>query len=146
MKNKDVIKLLLPGVIVGLILGFLLTMLVGVNTVNPIPNYIGGAMCCFVPTLLNCVIVLKNTSKNLKRNLSIGSAFIKSIPYAIVALILGFVIVFVVVENVLNINTCELSTLTTAIYQSILGVIISTISAYIASKNYISKVKYTKIK
>ncbi len=144
MKGKDIFKQLLPGIIVGLILGFALTMLVGVNESDPIPNYIGGAMCCFVPTLLNCIIVLMGTAKELKRKLAIKDAIKRTIPLAIGALILGFIIVAIVVEKVLGINTCELSKLVTAIYQSILGVIVSTIAAYIALKKYVSDVKYTR--
>lgn len=144
MKGKDIFKQLLPGVIVGLILGFCLTMLVGVNTENPMPNYIGGAMCCFIPTLLNCIIVLKGTAKQLDRKLSFGKALGRTMPYALVALVIGFVVVAVIVEQLMGINTCELSTLTTAIYEAILGVVVSTISAYFALKKYASDVKYTK--
>ena len=39
MKNKDIVSLLLPGVLVGLVLGFLLTNLVGVNKEDAIFNY-----------------------------------------------------------------------------------------------------------
>lgn len=144
MKRKDIFKQLLPGVIVGLILGFLITMLVGVNKESPIPNYIGGAMCCLIPTLLNCIIVLKGTAKKLKRKLSFGKALVRTIPYALIAAIIGFVVVSIVVTRLMGINTCELSTLITAIYQAFLGVIVSTISAYIALKKYEKDVKYTK--
>ena len=144
MKGKDIFKQLLPGVIVGLILGFCLTMLVGVNTENPMPNYIGGAMCCFVPTLLNCIIVLKGTAKQLDRKLPFGKALGRTMPYALVALVIGFIVVSVIVEQMMGINTCELSTITTAIYEAILGVVVSTISAYMALKKYESDVKYTK--
>lgn len=144
MKDKDMIKLLMPGVIVGLVLGFLLTMLVGVNQENPIPNYIGGAMCCFVPTLLNCIIVLKQTASHLDRKLEIKKAIRMTLPYAVIALGIGFVTVAVIVTKIFGVNTCELSTLVTAIYQAILGVAISTIMAYLASKNYIEQVKYTR--
>ncbi len=144
MKGKDIFKQLLPGVIVGLILGFCLTMLVGVNTENPMPNYIGGAMCCFIPTLLNCIIVLKGTAKHLNRKLSFGKALGRTMPYALVALVVGFGVVALIVEQVMGINTCELSTTTTAIYEAILGVVVSTISAYFALKKYESDVKYTK--
>ena len=113
MKSKDVFKQLLPGVIVGLILGFILTIIVGVDTNNEIPNFIGGAMCCFIPTLLNCVIVLKGTAKHLKRELSMGKALIKTIPYAIVALFIGFITVSVLITQVLNVNTCDLNVIVT---------------------------------
>ena len=59
MKKNDIIKQLLPGIIVGFILGCILISLVGVNETDPIPNYIGGAMSCLVPTILNTIIVLK---------------------------------------------------------------------------------------
>lgn len=144
MKSKDIFKQLLPGVIVGLILGFILTMIVGVNTENPVPNYIGGAMCCFVPTLLNCLIVLKGTAKHVERKLSVGKALLRTLPYALVALVIGFVVVAVIVDKVLGFNTCEIAEVTTAIYQAILGVVVSTVSAYIALKRYLAQVKYTR--
>ena len=53
MKRKDIVEVLFPGVFIGLILGFSLTMLVGVNETDMVPNIIGGIMCCFIPTLLN---------------------------------------------------------------------------------------------
>ena len=144
MKSKDIAKQLLPGIIVGFLLGFLLTMIVGVNTKNPIPNYIGGAMCCFVPTLLNCIIVLKGTSKHLDRKLSISKAFLQTLPYAFIALLIGFGVVAIYIEQVLGLNTCEMSKLITALYQAVLGVVVSTISAFIALKQYEKKVKYTR--
>lgn len=146
MKKEDIIKQLIPGVIVGLILGFVLTILVGVNSENPIPNYIGGAMCCFVPTLLNCIIVLKGTAKVLKRKLSIGQSLIKTLPYALSALLFGFVFVAIIIEKFLGINTCEINIIITAVYQSVLGVIVSTISAYFALKQYEKSVKYKRRK
>lgn len=144
MKSKDITKQLVPGIVVGLFLGFGLTMLVGVNVENPIPNYIGGAMCCFVPTLLNTIIVLKGTSKVLKRELPIGQALKRAIPYALIGLIIGFLTVKLLVETILGYNTCEITKLNTALYQSVLGVIVSTILAYFALKKYEKDVKYTK--
>lgn len=144
MKSKDITKQLIPGIVVGLFLGFGLTMIVGVNSENPIPNYIGGAMCCFVPTLLNTVIVLKGTSKVLKRDLSIGQALKRAIPYALIGLIIGFLTVKLLVETLLGFNTCEITKLNTALYQAVLGVIVSTFFAYIALKKYEKDVKYTK--
>ena len=144
MKSKDVFKQLLPGVIVGLILGFCLTMLVGVNKEDPIPNYIGGAVGCFVPTLLNCIIVLKGTAKHLDRKLPFSKAILRTIPYALVALVIGFIVVAGIVDQLLGINTCELSSVVTALYEAILGVVVSTLFAYIALKRYESDVKYTK--
>ncbi|MBQ4634235.1 MAG: hypothetical protein IJB71_02675 [Bacilli bacterium] len=144
MKFKDKWKLLLPGIIVGLILGFTLTFVVGVDENNPIPNYIGGAMCCFIPTLLNCIIVLKGTAKHLDRKISFFAALKRTIPYAIVALVIGFMVVAFVVEQILGFNTCEISVLITAIYEAVLGVLVSTISAYIALNNYEDDVKYTR--
>ena len=146
MKGKDIVKQLLPGVIVGLILGFGLTMLVGVNTENPIPNYIGGAMCCFIPTLLNCVIVLKTTASHLKRELSVIDALKRTIPYALLAILIGLFVVVVVVENIMGIDTCSITKINTAIYEAILGVVVSTIFAFIALKSYEKQVKYTKRK
>ena len=144
MKKNEIIKILMPGVIVGLILGFGLTMLVGVNKENVIPNYIGGIMCCFLPTILNCIVVLKQTASQLKRKISIGNVLKRSLPKALIAGLIGFIVVAGLVNKLLNIDICNLSVIITAIYEAILGVIISTIMAYIALKKYISDVKYTK--
>ena len=144
MKSNDIAKQLFPGVIVGLILGFTLTMIVGVNKENPIPNYIGGAMCCFIPTLLNCVIVLKGTAKCLDRKLSIGKAFSQTLPYAFIALLIGLFVVAIFLERIIGISTRDISKLVTAIYQAILGVVASTIAAFIALKRYEKNVKYTR--
>ena len=144
MKSKDIFKQLLPGVIVGLILGFGLTMLVGVNKTDPIPNYIGGGVCCLVPTLLNCVIVLKGTAKHLKRELSVGDAVKRTIPYALLALVFGLFVVVVVVEKILGVDSRTISVVNTAIYEAILGVVVSTVSAFVALKSYEKQVKYTK--
>ena len=81
MKKEDIIKELVPGVVVGFILGIILVSLVGVNKDDVIPNFIGGAMCCGVPTLLNCLIVLKQTAKHVKRKLSILEALKYAIGY-----------------------------------------------------------------
>lgn len=146
MKSKDIFKQLFPGVIVGLILGFTLTMLVGVDTENPIPNYIGGGICCLLPTVLNGVIVLKGTAKHLKRKLPFGQALLRILPYALVSLIIGLIVVIGIVEQVLGISTCDITVVQTAIYEAILGVIVSTVMAYFALKKYESDVKYTKRK
>ena len=144
MKKNDIIKQLLPGIIVGFILGCILISLVGVNETDPIPNYIGGAMSCLVPTILNTIIVLKGTAKILNRKLSIGKCFLRSVPYALLAGVIGFLIVFGFVENILHISTCEISLFVTVLYQATLGVVVSTIMAYIALKRYESQVKYTR--
>ncbi len=146
MKGKEKFKLLIPGIVVGFILGSILTALVGVNTEDAIPNYIGGAMCCLIPTLLNTVIVLKTGSKAVKRNLSVGSAFLRALPFAIGAGVLGFLIVFGLIENVFQISTCDISLGVTIAYQATLGVIVSTLLALVALNKYLSDVKYTKRK
>ncbi len=146
MKKEDIAKQLLPGVVVGLVLGFVLTMLIGVNVEDEIPNYISGGMCCFVPTLLNCIVVLEMTAKHLKRNLPIGQAIIRTIPYALVALLFGFIFVAGVVTEVFGLDTRMISVLVTAIYEAILGVVVSTVAAFFALKKYESDVKYTRRK
>ncbi len=139
MSKKDTIKLLLPGIIVGFALGMGLTALVGVNKENEIPNFIGGAMCCGVPTLLNTLIVLKMGAKQLKRKLTIKQALLKTLPFTIIALIFGFLTVSVLVSMIFKINTCELTVLKTSLYQAVLGVLVSTTFAYIALKLYENK-------
>lgn len=145
MKRKDIIEVLYPGVFIGLVLGFCLTMLVGVNETDPVPNFIGGVMCCFLPTLLNTTIVLKMTAKKLKRDLSVKDAVFKTIRYTIMAGCIGFLAVaFITV--VLGIDSREISTHHTALYQAPLGVVVSTFLAYIALKRYEKSVKYKRRK
>ena len=144
MKRKDIGKLLLPGVIVGFILGIILVSLVGVDKENIIPNYIGGAMCCLVPTFLNCLIVLFGTAKKLKRKISFKNVLIRILPYVLLAGIIGLFIVAVVIERLIGIDPRTISLIITAIYEAILGVLVSTLFAYIALKKYIKDVKYTK--
>ena len=144
MKGKDIIKQLLPGVVVGFILGFVLTTVVGVDPENEIPNIIGGVMSCAIPTLLNGVIVLKGTAKVLDRKLSIGKAFLRNLPYVLVAAILGFIFAFGVLINGLNIDLRTLETMENTLIFATLGVIVSTLLAFIALKSYEKSVKYTR--
>lgn len=144
MKGKDIIKQLLPGVVVGFILGFVLTTVVGVDSENEIPNIIGGVMSCAIPTLLNGVIVLKGTAKVLDRKLSIGKAFLRNLPYVLVAAILGFLFAFGVLINGLNIDLRTLETMENTLIFATLGVIVSTLLAYVALKSYEKSVKYTR--
>lgn len=144
MKGKDIIKQLLPGVVVGFILGFVLTTVVGVDPENEIPNIIGGVMSCAIPTLLNGVIVLKGTAKVLDRKLSIGKAFLRNLPYVLVAAILGFLFAFGVLINGLNIDLRTLETMENTLIFATLGVIVSTLLAFIALKSYEKSVKYTR--
>lgn len=144
MKGKDIIKQLLPGVVVGFILGFVLTTVVGVDPENEIPNIIGGVMSCAIPTLLNGVIVLKGTAKVLDRKLSLGKAFLRNLPYVLVAAILGFLFAFGVLINGLNIDLRTLETMENTLIFATLGVIVSTLLAYVALKSYEKSVKYTR--
>ena len=146
MKSKDVFKQLLPGVVVGFILGIILVSLVGVDKENSIPNYIGGAMCCLVPTFLNCLIVLFGTAKTIKRKISFKDVLIRILPFVLLAGIIGLIIVAVIIERLIGIDPRTISLMATAIYEAILGVVVSTIFAYIALKKYVKDVKYTKRK
>ena len=146
MKSKDVFKQLLPGVVVGFILGIILVSLVGVDKENSIPNYIGGAMCCLVPTFLNCLIVLFGTAETIKRKISFKDVLIRILPFVLLSGIIGLIIVAVVIERLIGIDPRTISLIATAIYEAILGVVVSTIFAYIALKKYVKDVKYTKRK
>ena len=132
MKGKEIFKQLLPGVIAGIVLGLLLTYLVGVNREDAIPNYIGGAMCCLVPTFLNCLIVLKGTAKQLDRKISLKDTILRTLPWMLLAGVCGFLIVFVGVEKIMGLDTRTIPKLTTMIYQTCLGIFFSTLFAYIA--------------
>lgn len=144
MKSKDIIKQLLPGVVVGFILGVVLTTVVGVDTENEIPNIIGGIMSCAVPTLLNGIIVLKGTAKVLDRKLSVGKALLRNLPYVLIAAVLGFLFAFGVLMNGLNVDLRTLETMENTLIFATLGVIVSTFLAYIALKSYEKSVKYTR--
>ena len=97
-----------------------------------------------VPSILNCTIVLKGTSKILKRDLSVVKAFVQSLPESICGGIFGFITYAIILTAILNINTCEFTRVGITIFNSILGIIVSTIAAYIALKKYEKKVKYTR--
>lgn len=144
MKDKEVIKLLIPGMVVGIVLGFGLAMIVGVDTANPIPNYIGWAICCFVPTLLNCTIVVKTGAKALKRNVKVSDAIARVLKYALVALFIGFVVIAGIIEGIMGVSSCEISVFITAVCQALLGVCVSTVMAYVAFRRYEKSVKYKR--
>ena len=144
MKKDNIISLLVPGIIAGAVLGFGLGMLAGVNGENPIPNYIGGVLCCLVPTLLNCLIVTKGAAKALKREISVGAVFKRILPYALCAGIIGLVLYVVVLESMLGMDSRMFSRVGNAIMQACFGIVTSTFFGYIAIKSYAKDVKYTK--
>lgn len=144
MKTKDLVKLLLPGVIVGALLGFGLGMLAGVNTDDAIPNYIGGALCCLIPTLLNCIIVMKSGAKILDREVSILEILKRILPYLFLALVIGVLSYVVILEQFAGIDSRDLTNVANAGYQAMLGVMVSTVMAYVAVTKYAADVKYTK--
>ena len=144
MKGKDIGKQLLPGLVVGFILGFVLIYFVGVDEENEIPNIIGGVMSCVVPTLLNGIIVLKGTAGVLKRKLSIGNAFLRNLPYIVIAAIIGFLFARVYLVVILGINLCTIDRMLNTLMYASLGAIVSTILAFIALKQYEKSVKYTR--
>ncbi len=144
MKKKDIIKQLVPGVIVGIVLGTVIGFLVGVDKEDVMKNNIGGLMGCLIPCLLNCTIVLKGTAGVLKRKLSVGKAFISALPEIICGAIIGLLFHVVVLGKLMNLNTCEFTKIQMTMINMALGVVVSTIMAYIALKAYEKKVKYTK--
>lgn len=144
MKSKDILKQLIPGLIVGFFLGFILITIVGVDEENEVPNIIGGVMSCAIPTLLNGLIVLKGTAKVLDRKLSIGKALVINIPYIIMAAILGFLFTYGVLMTALDIDLRTLSQMENTLIFATLGAILSTILAYFALRHYEKSVKYTR--
>lgn len=144
MKREDIVKQLVPGVIMGVVLGGVLNYTAGVNETEPIANYIGGTLACLVPSILNCTIVLKGTAKVLKRDLSVVKAFVQSLPEIVCGGLFGFLIYAIILTIILGINTCEFTRIGITVFNSILGIIVSTIAAYVALKRYEKKVKYTK--
>ena len=129
MKSKDILKQLIPGLIVGFFLGFILITIVGVDEENEVPNIIGGVMSCAIPTLLNGLIVLKGTAKVLDRKLSIGKALVINIPYIIMAAILGLLFTYGVLITALDIDLRTLSQMENTLIFATLGAIISTVLA-----------------
>lgn len=144
MKSEDRIKQLAPGVVMGVVLGGLLNTLAGVNSESVMPNVINAILGCAIPTLLNGTIVLKGTSKILERKLSIGSAFVRNIPYILVAALLGFLYSFVVLHSIMHVDLCSMPVIVNTILLSILGIIVSTVLAFFAMLSYEKAVKYTK--
>ena len=145
MKKNDIIEVLYPGVFLGLVIGYCLTMVIGVNEADPLPNLLVGVVCCFLTTLLNTTIVLKMTAKRLKRELDIKAAVGKTIRYTIMAGCIGFLVIAFMTAG-LNIDTREISTYHTALYQAPLAAVVSTFLAYIALKRYEKSVKYKRRK
>ena len=144
MKSKDILKQLIPGLIVGFLFGFILITIVGVDEENEVPNIIGGVMSCAIPTLLNGLIVLKGTAKVLDRKLSIGKALVINIPYIIMAAILGLLFTYGVLMTALDIDLRTLSQMENTLIFATLGAILSTILAYFALRHYEKSVKYTR--
>ncbi len=144
MKREDVIKQLFPGIVVGIILGCIIGYLVGVDEVDVMKNNIGGLMACFIPCLLNCTIVLKGTSKVLKRDLSIGKAFVFALPEIALGALIGFAFHAGLLGMVLKLNTCLFSRVNMTLLNMALGVLVSTIMGYCVLKRYEKKVKWTK--
>ena len=68
----------------------------------------------------------------------------RTLPYAIIALVIGFMVVAFVVEQIFGFSTCNIPVFVTALYEAVLGVVVSTISAYIALNDYEEDVKYTR--
>lgn len=141
MKLNDVMKQLLPGLIVGFILGLGLVSLVGVNTEEIVPNIIGIMMSCAVPTLLNGIIVLKGTSRVLKKDLSIGDAFLLNIPYIIIAAIIGFVFARGVLMGIFGLDLRTFKPILNTLINASFGCIVSTVLGYFALRMYEKNVK-----
>lgn len=146
MKRKDIIEALYPGIFISLVLGYCITMFIGVNDTDMVPNMIGGIICCFIPTLFNTTIVLKMTAKKLKRDISVEDAIGKTIRYTIMAALIGFLVVAWFLPVVLGIDPREMSTYHTALYQAPLAALVSTVLAFVALKRYEKSVKYKKRK
>ena len=144
MKSKDVVKQLMPGVIMGIVLGTVVGLLVGVDSQDVMKNNIGGLMGCLIPCLLNCTIVVMGTAKVLKRKLTVGKAFVGALPEIICGAIIGLLFHIVVLGKLMNINTCEFTKMQMTVTNMVLGVVVSTIMGYIALRKYEKRVKYTK--
>lgn len=144
MKKKDIIKQLIPGVIVGAVLGGVINTLAGVNTKEIMPNVINAMLASAIPTLLNGTIVLLGTSKILERKLSVLKAFLNNLIYVLIAAVLGFAFSFGLLHGLLNIDLKEITVLVNTIVLSILGIVVSTLLAYIALKRYEKSVKFTR--
>ena len=144
MKNKDIIKQLVPGVIAGIILGLGIGFIVGVDKSDAMKNSIGGLMACFIASSLNCTIVVKGTAKVLKRKISVLKAFTGSLVEIICGAIMGLLFHVIILDKVLEYNTCTFLFFFMTIVNMILAVVVSTIMAYVAIKRYEKRVKYTK--
>ncbi|MDD3392521.1 MAG: hypothetical protein PHE54_03175 [Bacilli bacterium] len=136
MKKEEVLKQLIPGLIIGFILGLILITLIGVDTENEVPNIVGGVMSCLIPQLLNGIIVLKGTAKVLNRNLSVGQALLKNIPYMIIAAIIGFIFAKGILMMALDIDLRTIEPLHNTLIFASLGAIVSTLLSYFLLKQY----------
>lgn len=144
MKLNEIIKQLIPGCFVGLILGFGLSYLVGVNPTDPIPNYIGSMACCLVPTFLNSLVILKGTAKVLDRHISMKDAVIRTLPFLVLAALLGVLVVAGVMDGLCGLEVKTFDRVSFACVCSVLGVVVQSILGYFVITKYASDVKYTK--
>lgn len=144
MKLKEIIKQLIPGCFVGIILGFGLAYLVGVNATDPIPNYIGSMMCCALPTFLNSLVILKGTSKVLDRHISMKDSFVRTLPFVLLAAIIGVTVVAGIMDGIFQLEVKTFDRVSFACICSLMGIIVQSILGYSVITKYAKDVKYTK--
>ena len=146
MKIKNIVEQLIPGCIVGLILGFTLSYLVGVNATDPVPNYIGSMVCCALPTFLNSIVILKGTAKTLKREISIKDAIIRALPFVGIGALIGIFFVAGIMDGIFQANVQSFDRISFACVCAVLGIVVQTILGYFVIVKYVDDVKYTRRK
>ena len=133
------VKILLPGFAVSLVLGFGLSMPVGVNAEDPIPNYIGVGVGSFVPILLNSIVSLVVASKEQGQKPTIGKAMPVILACAVLGVAIGVGLTILVVEGLIGIKTTELTQLNFAAYQAVIRAILATKAGYLVVRKNLAK-------
>lgn len=144
MEKNQIVKLLIPGVFVGMVLGTVVGVLTGVDTTAVAPNVIGSILGAAIPTLLNGQVVLMMGSKELERKLSFGKALLRNLPFIGIGALLGLIYSVGILMGICKVDLCSLSVTVNTISNTILGIVVSTVLAYFAITSYAKDVKYTR--
>ena len=75
---------------------------------------------------------------------SLPFAFLRNLPYVVIAAIIGFLFARVYLVMILGIDLCTIDRMVNTLMYASLGAIVSTILAFIALKQYEKSVKYTR--
>lgn len=143
MKQNDKILKLTYGVFVCTLIGFIFSISLGVKD-KEIYNYLIAASNCFLLSTINCILMLKESSKLLKRKLDIKEIIISVLPYSLISFMLGLIYMLILDEG-FDIKICKVSRFITALYQTFVALVISTTMADNIITKYEESIKNKKV-